>query len=703
MNKQSIRSIQIYLIITTILLASLSCRFIPSRKSNDNNKDASTPVTQPHQAATAVDSTQPEVATPENQASIETRKPILQMGGNTYAIATIPEEHYALAGVGTRIVLLDLELMVGSDGRSAMRQNFMWQSDILPGVVRSISVVGNYAYVAAGRGHVVIFDVADPLAIKQVSDLPDYQWAMSLIAVGDRLFVADNALGLWAADITNPELPEPYASINLKLAAAGLAYAEPYIYLVDMSGGLNVYDMSDPSDTVAIGHLDIPQGSTNIILDGKYGFISAGEKGLWVVDLSDPTNPKKVAERSSTMTDGIVKAGDMVYLTDFIQGLLTYDVSRPEDPQLVNSLDVKLFNQGVPGQREMEVMGNRLLIANQNEGVLDFDISEPAKPVFEAKFVSDLSGAAFDVVVQDTLVCVTRDYLGLGMVSMDAPEPFFLVSSQPDFFSGAPVRTTWKHAVSGNHVYQADMNRGLVVVDITDTSNLTEVAQIARPRSWSNVLVQEDLIFGTTVNASPNQEDSEDIRSLRAVDVSNPDNPQVVGFLKMDYNAKEVAIASNYLYYPDSLVIQEQAGDGKPELHVIDISNPSSMAEVNSVYTSQSCPVAMAALVSGNVLYVGDNQRGVCVFDITNPQTPVFITRVENIAPVMDMSIGDGKLYVAAWGYVSVLSLADPLAPLQEEMITTPGLAYGVAYQSPRQLFVADTDGGLLYYLMDSE
>ncbi len=252
MNKVSTRVIALLVLIVII---SMSCRMVPhmdtddpSQSTNGGNQDNS-------------ESINPEPGTPESSetlasADLQENSWYLshQLGGNTYALAVIPGGHYALAGVGPRIVLLDLDLMVGPDGLSARIQNFMWQSEILPGVVRSISVVGNNAYVAAGKGHILIFDVSNPLEIQQISDLPDYQWAMSLVAFKDRLFVADNSQGLWVADITNPEEPHEYSAVDLKKSAAGLAYADPYIYLVDMSGGLNVYDLSDPADVQLVSH-----------------------------------------------------------------------------------------------------------------------------------------------------------------------------------------------------------------------------------------------------------------------------------------------------------------------------------------------------------------------------------------------------------------------------------------------------------------
>ena len=92
----------------------------------------------------------------------------------------------------------------------------------------------------------------------------------------------------------------------------------------------------------------------------------------------------------------------MIYLTDYTQGLLTFDISRPTDPQLVKSQDLPLFNQGVPGKRGLSVVDDLLMIANPNEGALFVSLKSPAEPTLIGKFVAPLSGAAFDLNIQDS-------------------------------------------------------------------------------------------------------------------------------------------------------------------------------------------------------------------------------------------------------------------------------------------------------------
>ncbi len=132
---------------------------------------------------------------------------------------------------------------------------------------------------------------------------------MAVVIDGDRLYIADNAQGLWIADISNPTVPEVLGTVQLKTPAAAVAVKDDTACVVSMHGLLVLIDVADPANPRQVGELALPQMSAGIALKDQFALVAAGMEGLWVVDVSDPAAPKKVASQPAIFADGIVVEG----------------------------------------------------------------------------------------------------------------------------------------------------------------------------------------------------------------------------------------------------------------------------------------------------------------------------------------------------------------------------------------------------------
>ena len=689
------RKLAILLIAGTVVLASLSCKALLGDKN-----EAEGTVTASRTPQLEDNETQPAgghdssgtgywphaTVTPGYGLNLRFR-PSGQIGGNTYAVAVAGSTAYI--GVGPRLVSLDLA--------NPATPRLLGQSEPLPGVVRGIVLRDQLAYVAAGKGHLRVLDISNPADPHEVGSAEEFQWAMAVISTGDRLYLADNAQGLWIAGLADPRNPELLGTLQMGTPASGLAASGTTVFVVSMHGKLIAVDASDPAQPVEIGTLDLPQMSTAVAVSGNYAYVSSGQDGLWVVDVSNPAKMQKVASVDAMWADGLALEANIVYLADSSQGLLTIDVTNPLQPVQLGLLPMTLFSQGVPGQRQMVAQGGYVLMANPNQGMLVVNATNPGSPALLSSYDAPLTGAAFDLVVENNIAYVTRDMIGLGTVEVANPASLLALGSEPSFIHGSEVRTTWKLAISGGYAYMADMNDGLRLVSITDPASLTQVASLDKPQSASSVLAQGNLVFYSTSEHDPKDGDPESRRSLRAVDISNPSQPVVLGVLKMPNNSTAIALSGNYLFYADALEIKQQAEKEPAALRVIDISNPAAMQQVGEIDTSGTCSEASSIAISGNYAYVGDRKSGLCVFDISNPTSPQLTSRLLEF-PIYDLSYLDGRLFCANYGFVTGINVTDPKNPLPEDMTVTPGLAWGIYAQGSHeqaQVFIADMDGGL--------
>ena len=79
--------------------------------------------------------------------------------------------------------------------------------------------------------------------------------------------------------------------------------------------------------------------STDVIVEGKYAFVSDAVKGLVVYNIQNPASPQKIAEEWSLGGGwGIAKSGDRVYLAAGLFGIQVYDVSNPLDTTWIDNI-----------------------------------------------------------------------------------------------------------------------------------------------------------------------------------------------------------------------------------------------------------------------------------------------------------------------------------------------------------------------------
>ena len=106
-----------------------------------------------------------------------------------------------------------------------------------PSNARHLCIVEDYAYVADGRGGLIIIDVTDienPAVVAQY-DTPEY--ANGVFVANNLAYVADGDGGLHVVDITDPAQPEFYGEHNTSYAN-GVTVRNDTVFVADQDMGL---------------------------------------------------------------------------------------------------------------------------------------------------------------------------------------------------------------------------------------------------------------------------------------------------------------------------------------------------------------------------------------------------------------------------------------------------------------------------------
>jgi hypothetical protein len=216
-----------------------------------------------------------------------------------YAVVTDSEEGLYLVNVDTfadgEPRNNNLRRAVLQGGATAWNEN-----GVLTGA-RHITLAGNYAYITANVG-LVVMDLSNPLAPRLVTTVPLNDARAS--ALQFRYLWVTDAEGLKLFDVTNMERPVAVPSATVPFADARRVYlARTYAYVAAGAEGLVIVNVTRPTNPSVFWRMpnpafwlgqtpdtqDVTVASTNASL---FAYVADGRNGMKVLQLFSPeTNP----------------------------------------------------------------------------------------------------------------------------------------------------------------------------------------------------------------------------------------------------------------------------------------------------------------------------------------------------------------------------------------------------------------------------
>jgi hypothetical protein len=349
-------------------------------------------------------------------------------------------------------------------------------SSMLPmtGDLSGVAVAGSYAYVANGwhdeqagryRSKVLLIDIsnpAKPMPVVGMGSLYDTKlWVEGAYLKGHYLFVAGAYLEVF--DVSNPMQPRHLGSGDLGASLRDIALAGAHAYAASGGEGLVVVDVSDPAQPKRLGGFDTlqtPEGmpvKPPYVLQGTYGYSTAD--GLEILDVSDSSQPRRIGGYHNDEAKAVAALGNYACLAAGGDGVLVYDVTTPAAPVWI----------GVHhpwGQANDVFMTNHLAFVavgtiqgyiNGQPGDGGFevlDLTDPARPVGLARL---LNGTSLD------RLCVVGQYVyassGTGLYAVDVSNP-----AQPFLAGHYDAPETSDVGLDQDRLYLAQGTYGLTIL-----------------------------------------------------------------------------------------------------------------------------------------------------------------------------------------------------------------------------------------------
>jgi len=176
-----------------------------------------------------------------------------------------------------------------------------------------------FLFVADRDDGVLCFDLSEPGFLVQrgeVFALPGYTNGVFLLDT--LLFVAEDEVGLYILDVSNPGLPRIVAHIDTYNEAEDVTVDGGVAYVADGTGGVSVVDVSDPEHPSFLFRLDTEEGYVReVALSERYLFSASGSEGVLIFDFTS-----LVGQVLTPYAYGVSLLGDTLFISDRDWGLV---------------------------------------------------------------------------------------------------------------------------------------------------------------------------------------------------------------------------------------------------------------------------------------------------------------------------------------------------------------------------------------------
>ncbi|MFI5135051.1 MAG: LVIVD repeat-containing protein, partial [Chitinophagales bacterium] len=218
-----------------------------------------------------------------------------------------------------------------------------------------------------------------------------------------------------------------------------------YIFAAAQSGGLMIFDVSNPNAASLTGTIPISSFDNLYVMSceenlnylyvalGNYFGTNPQKSGMAIVDVTDPLNPVITNQwENSTVVKGaaIVKVqGNYAYLGAMTDGLIILDVSDKSNIQFVSKFIPdpnwpvpNPIPSATPNARGMQIIGNIIYLCYDAGGLRIINIADKLNPKETGRYINQSAlnkqQAYNNIVVHDDLAYIGVDYCGMEIVNI---------------------------------------------------------------------------------------------------------------------------------------------------------------------------------------------------------------------------------------------------------------------------------------------
>ena len=499
-----------------------------------------------------------------------------------------------------------------------------------------LTVANGHLYLFDNNNGVFASDLSDPAnpvftPTAITSGVDQYSRIVAhgnIIQATGRNFLGTSILDIF--DVSAPDAPVLVAEHGVDGFDSFSLAPEPGL-AIGVGNQLSVFDLSDPTQMNRRSFIDIPPATRGVRV-GSYFYSYGWGEGLDLWNLANLDAPAAAGHLDIDALGGrtAVRMGNTLLLqtdTDLVHGI---DVRLPAAP-------VRRTTGWLPGgvgARDVAAHAGQVVLLQPNSG-LTLNTTDTLTPTarFEADLPQSLEGRSFEQLAVVGNTAYTASW-GFGLINVDLSNPARPVELGRLEFPFAAVLD-----VEGDYAYLARWTNGgqFAVADVSDPTAPTFVWETGLASQPYRLQVDQQhayLAEGTSSDPATG--------GLRVFDLANPASPAQLSQLNDGCgSAFDVAIDS-------AMSLAYLACEGG--VQVIDIADPATPVVVGQYDAGSSSDYTRVAQRGTRAWFA--NLDGLHELDVSDPTTPVLrkITSLGHQGAERLAVLPDGSLYVLGGG-----------------------------------------------------
>ena len=408
------------------------------------------------------------------------------------------------------------------------------------------------------------------------------------------------------------------------------------------------------------------------------------EARLKIMNVANPLRPREIGSYSPGGSVVAVAVRDnLAFIGESSIGLQILDISNPSELLQIGSLQL-----GRPAD-EIVLAGDFCYYVDDYAYLSIINISDPENPQLES--TTRIYARRFKLWNN---YLVAAGYPSLSVYDISNPSQPALTDSFVTL--GGPASLV----VLGNYAIFPSGINDIHVVDLSDPYNLEQVGFATFGGGVGLLALKDSVVYATAYRSG-----------VRIIDFSDPTQPELVGFNeRFGYNSitfdGDLAVASAFDeiqiydvsnviepqrisgYVPTSRIISTAIngdhlylGDNEKGLLVADVSIPTEpivVAKVQGVPNGTNDHYKIHLVVRDNLLYASSNRSGFMIFDITNPVDPGLVGSLPELSGIGGFDLEGNRAYVESGQLIHVIDISNPEELIDLGSVSWLGLTFDV-------------------------